>query len=264
MLGVNEDIVSLDRYWDNVWFRQSFRYDGATTRNNSHYVRERDGERQEMSYSTRTAKAGVRLLIRPLGWGSGPSHRFSFDWIAVRSYALPDVTGTIGEEVDANQPTEADILLAKSQALYKECCDRVDKKRDEAREACRQSASDEVRQMKDLIKGLKSRIRKLYVQERTYVTAVSKRKARQQRQAAQRTLNKLNQSIQTVTKDARAAMDLITKKAAAKKKALQAVLLGHKKLIDAKDKLTEEQMKADYERVLPAEAAKNRDPSKKD
>jgi len=86
-------------YWSNEWFRQSHYYDGKRARDNVLYIRGKDGTLEQAIYSAPLARGNVRLHIWPVGFGNGPSHFFFLDWIAIRKYALPDVTVTIGGKV---------------------------------------------------------------------------------------------------------------------------------------------------------------------
>jgi hypothetical protein len=84
-------------YWGKVWFKQTLGYDGTKSRDNVLYIRKRGDETERVPHRARAHKGELRLNIRPAGRASRPLHWFLFDWIAVRNYARPDVTATIGE-----------------------------------------------------------------------------------------------------------------------------------------------------------------------
>ena len=101
VIGLNqENHVVLERFWGNMWFRQSLYYDGTVSKGNVLYVRSTSRETETKEHFAAAEPGRLRLQFRPAGWMKGPNHCFLIDWIAVRSYARPDVTATIGAEAD--------------------------------------------------------------------------------------------------------------------------------------------------------------------
>lgn len=84
--------VALEGYWQDRWFFQDIRYDGTREKDNFVYVRD-DGKDRENVVATLAARdTALRLYIHPWAWWSGPNHRFTIDWIAVRELAEKEPT----------------------------------------------------------------------------------------------------------------------------------------------------------------------------
>jgi len=99
-IGMPRDRKRFRPYWERVWFRQSFYYDGTYSRNNLRYSRSRKGKIQTVTYDGSRTRGNVKVYFHPTGYATSATQSFLFDWIAIRSNARPDITATIGKEVE--------------------------------------------------------------------------------------------------------------------------------------------------------------------
>ena len=173
---------------------------------------------------------------------------------------LRKVLGRVGvvtaEPVEKPTPPEQEASLAmwkKSQALYREYCGHLEKKRLRAREVCRQAAEAEVNKIKGKINGFVNEAASLHSKARRTSPAYRAEKLVRQAKEKQQAADALTMTLPRVGKKARAALKLIDKKATVKKRDLRAVLLRHKTALDLGRTFTEKQMRAAYERMVPAE-----------
>ena len=163
-----------------------------------------------------------------------------------------------GTAEPGNDPAPAgkEAVLAmwkSSQALYKEYCGHLEKKRTKAREACRQSMTGEIETIKKRIAKLNVTVAELREEMSSTSSESSIRYSERQREEALRSITQLRNSIPSVGKKARARLKLIDSKTMARKTSLQALLLRHKKALDLGRAFTEKQMRAAYEKIVPAE-----------